>query len=438
MVLFMQKIINIAFMRSALGAMIILFTTSLSSFADIKGNNKFYQEFVSIFEYVDANYVEEPEKQKMIDSAIQGMLHTLDPHSSYLVDEECEELWNRTKGQFGGIGVEVTYDNGLIFVITPIDDLPASKAGIKAGDYITTVGDKNVRDLGFNKAIKELRGEPGTKVKLKVYTKGDPDTREVELTRDLVKIDPVKSELDNNIAYVRIVTFNESTVSELHKHMKKLIDSAKANKTPIAGILLDLRNNPGGLIDQVVGASEYFIESGVIVTTQGRDGLNKATFTASKTSPKAPKVPIVVLINGGSASGSEILAGAIQDHKCGIVLGTQSFGKGSVQDVIKVNDRAAIKLTIAKYYTPNGRSIQSKGITPDIVVEYQEPVKPTENNELQYIAEKDLKNHLKNPEEDKKEAEDKPAFVPSEKYKTDNQYSRGIDLIRGLAIVNSK
>ena len=407
-------------------------------------NYKYYQQFRGIFDFVEQEYVEEPDKQKMLDSAIQGMLRTLDPHSSYLVDEDFKDLWERTKGEFGGIGVEVIFDNNFINVISPIDDLPAARAGIKAGDYIVAIEGESVQTLGYNKSVKKLRGEPGTNVKIGVYTQGDSDIREVNITREIVKIKPVKTELDNDIAYVRIVSFNEATVKDLRKGFNKLERKAKTEKTAINGIVLDLRNNPGGIIEEAVGVTEFFIDEGIVVTTKGRTGRSHATFSASANKPKAPGVPLVVLINGGSASGSEIVAGAIRDYKRGILLGTKSFGKGSVQDFIKLSDRSGIKLTSSKYYTPNGKSIQGEGITPDLIVKQIDIGKKNkETNELSFISESLLQNHLTNSDtsdsgdSDSEDNAVEKTFTASERYTSDYQYSRAIDLLRGINIANS-
>jgi carboxyl-terminal processing protease len=262
------------------------------------------------------------------------MLTSLDPHSYYFTDDELQEFINQTEGQFGGIGVEIIYEGGAIKIISPIDDLPAYKAGIKAGDYIISVEGKLIKNLGVNKAIKNMRGEPGTKVKIEILREGMKTPQELELTREIVKIKAVKFKNDDNIAYVRISTFNENTISELKKAFNEL------NKTNpnLDGIILDLRNNPGGLLDQAIKVTEYFIESGTIVYTKGRHPSNNSTFSANVFAQKAPKINMAVLINSGSASASEIVAGALQDYRRAIILGTKSFGKGSVQIFFKLNE----------------------------------------------------------------------------------------------------
>jgi carboxyl-terminal processing protease len=427
-------------------------------------NRDYYKQFQEVFELVQKNYVEEPDNQKMIDAAINGMLSSLDPHSGYYTDDELEDFINQTKGEFGGIGVEVMYDNGAIKVISPIDDLPADKAGIKAGDYIVGVNDELVSTIGFTKSVKEMRGEPGTKVTLTVIKEDEIKPREVELTREIVKIIPVKSHMEEGgIAYIRIVTFNEHTIGELKKAVNRLESSSKQ----IKGIILDLRNNPGGLLPQAVAVSEYFIDSGTIVTTKGRQEVDRRVFTATKFSTKAPKVPMVVIVNAGSASASEIVAGALQDYKRAIIVGTPSFGKGSVQTFSEVNSRAAIKLTTARYYTPNERSIQAEGIIPDITVEQAKVEYPNHKSDEKRFSEASLRNYLKNDKKlnadktapkqdsnkenklldktvnsDKKLSENKAKkyenYNYSEQYKNDYQFAKAYDIVRGLILIQKK
>ncbi|UCM85657.1 MAG: S41 family peptidase [Rickettsia endosymbiont of Culicoides impunctatus] len=423
----------------------------------------YLKQFQEVFERINKDYVQEPEKQKMTDAAIEGMLTSLDPHSSYFTDEYLKDFLNETKGEFGGIGVQVQYDNGAIKVISPIDDLAAYKAGIKAGDYIVGVNDESVSTLGFHKSVKEMRGEPGTKVKLLVITEGESKPKEIELIREIVTITPVKAHLErNNIAYIRIGTFNEHTIEELKKSMKTLKDGSKNN---IEGIILDLRNNPGGLLEQAVAVSEYFIDSGVIVTTKGRTKNSNSVFNSNKSAEKAPLVPMIVLINVGSASAAEIVAGSLQDHKRAIILGTKSFGKGSVQSFSVISPRAAVKLTTAKYYTPNDRSIQAEGIEPDIFVEMVKVEYPETKMIDGRFSEASLKNYLKNDNkknDDKKvdstnkdkepikkaddttKDKDKTKTTESKNtldqlsdlYKKDYQFARAYDLIMGLILTN--
>lgn len=399
-------------------------------------DEEYYKQFRELFEFIDKNYVQIPDKQKMINEAINGMLSALDPHSNYFTDEDLDDLLTFTKGEFGGIGVEILYDKGAFKVISSIDDLPAYKAGIKSGDYIVGVNGELVSSLGHNKGVKEMRGKPGTKVKLLIIKEGETKPQEVDLTREIVKINPVKAHLEkNNIAYIRIITFNELTASELKLAMTKLKKEADNN---IKGIILDLRNNVGGILDQAVAVSEYFIDSGLIVTTTGRASSNSIKIEANTFVPKAPKVPIVTLINGSSASASEIVAGALQDHKRALLIGTKSFGKGSVQSLSYIHSGAAVKLTTAKYYTPSGRSIQATGIEPDIIIEPAKVEFPDSKKLELKFSESSLKNYIKhdvsndNKEETKSVGNNNNEL--SKLYKEDYQFARAYDVISALII----
>ncbi|MGI4776102.1 MAG: S41 family peptidase [Janthinobacterium lividum] len=473
---------------------LILLSTSLLianiAWANEQSDQVYLKQFQEAFERVKRDYVHIPDRQKMVDGAINGMLSSLDPHSSYFVDEDLEDFVSHTRGEFGGIGVEVIFENGAVKIISPIDDLPAYRAGIEAGDYIVGVNDELVSNLGYNKAVKEMRGDVGAKVKLLVIKETENKPREVELIREIVTIKPIKTILeDGDIAYVRIATFNEHTMSELEKAFKKLQTETK-DKAGIKGIILDLRNNPGGLLDQAVAVSEFFIDSGIIVTTKGRNSSNNSMLKVTKFQPKAPLVPIIALINGGSASAAEIVAGALQDHKRALIVGTTSFGKGSVQTFLPTNLRkaAAIKLTTAKYYTPSGRSIQADGINPDIIIEPAKVEYLDKKKEEKRFSEASLKNHLKNEgliekeksnsrgdkeinkskdnkyrneltedkekksdkilkinkddssEDDKKEKKkvNNEEWTFSELYMKDYQYARAYDLIRGLIIAKNQ
>jgi carboxyl-terminal processing protease len=430
--------------KNKIATILLTFLVNCTTLAQ-NDNLNYTKEFNTIFEKVSKEYVEEVDKQKMTDSAINGMLTSLDPHSYYFTDDELQDFISQTEGQFGGIGVEIMYEDGAIKIISPIDDLPADKAGIKAGDYIISVEDELVKILGFNKAVKKMRGEPGTKVKLKIAREGLNLPMDLELIREIVKIKAVKFKNDNNIAYVRISTFNENTIDELKKAFNEL-----TQKTKLEGIILDLRNNPGGLMDQAIKVTEYFIESGTIVSTKGRNASNNSTFLANIFSDKAPKINTVVLINSGSASASEIVAGALQDHKRAIILGTKSFGKSSVQTFVKLNERSGMKLTTAKYYTPKERCIQAEGIEPDIKVESAKVEYSNPEDEDKKFFEKSYQNHLKGSKETKKEQSDE-ALEKSKKteskskdtkeelsdlYKKDYQYARAFDLLKSLNIIS--
>lgn len=423
--------------------LLVLFSFSIADATGHVSNEKYYKKFQYVFDKVAKEYVEDqtPEqKEKMLDAALSGMLSSLDPHSSYFTSEDFEDLLQSTKGEFGGIGVEITYESGAIKVISPIDDLPAYKAGIKSGDYIISVDEEMVSNLGFYKAVKAMRGVPGTKVKLGVLTEGDNQTRELQLIRDIVKIKAVKFKLDGDVAYIRIVTFNEQTMLELKKAMAEILATSK---NPIKGIVLDLRNNPGGLLKQANEVSDYFLDSGLIVSTKGRS-MSDSTFMVNRFTAKAPKVPVVVLINAGSASASEIVAGALQDHKRAIILGTKSFGKGSVQTLMELGNNSGMKLTTAQYYTPSGRSIQAEGITPDIFVE-QAKIEYPKKDDSKKFSEASLKNHLKSDKEKEKKEEltvlvksKHDPMVASDMYKEDYQYSKAYDLIIGISIMQEE
>jgi carboxyl-terminal processing protease len=320
--------------------------------------------FGTVFERVRADYVEEVTDEKLVEAAINGMLSHLDPHSSYLDAKAYRDMQVQTRGEFGGLGIEVTMENGLVKVVSPIDDTPAARAGVKPGDYITHIDGTQVLGLSLAEAVEKMRGRVGTKIKITVR-RPDVEPLELTLTRDVIKIQSVRSRIEGDIGYIRVTSFNERAdvgVKQALETFKK--DLGKRLK----GVILDLRNNPGGLLDQAVGISDIFLDKGEIVSTRGRNPDSAQRWNAKK-GDLADGLPMVVLINGGSASASEIVAGALQDHRRAILLGTRSFGKGSVQTIIPLAGHGAMRLTTARYYTPSGVSIQAKGIEPDIVVE---------------------------------------------------------------------
>ena len=345
--------------------------------------------FGEVMERAKLNYVEEVSDKKLIESAINGMLTSLDPHSSYLDADSFNYMSEQTKGKFGGLGIEVTMDNGLVKVVSPIDDTPAAKAGIKAGDYITNINGETVVGMSLNDAVSKMRGKVGEKVKLSIRR---VNSKPIELTikRQEIKIQSVKNEIkEDSIVYIRISSFTE----DVDKSVSEAITKAKKKlKNKLLGIVIDVRNNPGGLLDQAVDVSDLFLEKGEIVSTRSRNEADTVKYMANE-GDIAKGLPIVVIINEGSASASEILAGALQDHHRAIILGEKSFGKGSVQTVIPLRDYGAMRLTTARYYTPSGRSIQAKGIEPDV------EVKPAKIEELESyalnISEADLNNALK-------------------------------------------
>ncbi len=395
--------------------------------------------FGDVFERVRADYVEEVTDQKLIELAIQGMLSSLDPHSSYLNADSFRDMRVQTKGEFGGLGIEVTMENGLVKVVSPIDDTPAFRAGIEAGDLITHLDSKPVQGLSLNDAVDMMRGPVNSAIKLTIRRAGR-EAFDVAITRDVIKITSVRGRAEGSAAYVRITTFNEQTAPGLEAQLKKRGEEFGDEMT---GIVLDLRNNPGGLLDQAIAVSDAFLDQGEIVSTRGRDPNNAQRYNA-RSGDLAKGLPIVVLINGGSASASEIVAGALQDHRRAIIMGTTSFGKGSVQTIIPVSGSGAMRLTTARYYTPSGRSIQGTGITPDIEVE-QAKVEALDARAR--TKESDLRGALDVPQG---AGQATPGETPAEggapatgaetqpTQPQDYQLARALDLLRGLALVRER
>ena len=404
--------------------LILSFSTSVYS-DEKKEVYKYLNLFGEAFEKIKNNYVEEVTVKKLIESAIDGMLNSLDPHSSYLNTDELDELRVQTKGEFGGLGIEVTLENGLVKVISPIDDTPAERAGVKSGDLITHLDDEPVLGMTLSEAVSIMRGKVGSKIKLRV-SRNEVESLDIEITRAIIELKAVKSRLEDNIGYIRVSSFNQKVDQEIIKAIKSF-DKQKESK--IVGYVLDLRNNPGGLLDQAVNVTDIFLEKGEIVSTRGRKKSEGNRYNAVK-NDLTNGLPLVVLINQGSASASEIVAGALQDHKRAIIMGTKSFGKGSVQTIIPSGENVAIKLTTARYYTPLGRSIQQTGIDPDILVEQAELKKIDQISNRQ---ESDLRGSIKNEQavkedENKEKSDDKPSFE-------DYQLSRALDLISAISIL---
>jgi len=362
--------------------------------------------FGEVFERVRQDYVEKPDEGAMIESAINGMLSSLDPHSSYMPPKDYRDMQVQTRGEFGGLGIEVTMENGVIKVVSPIDDTPAAKAGLQANDLITHLDNEQIVGLTLQQAVDKMRGPVNTPITLTIVRKGKDEPFDVKVVRDVIHINAVKSRAEKDIAYIKVSTFNEQTHANLVKAMEQL-------KTQIGGDLkgyvIDLRNNPGGLLDQAIAVSDDFLDRGAIVLTKGRDNAETQRAQARPGDMSDGK-PVVILINGGSASASEIVAGALQDHKRATVIGTRSFGKGSVQTIIPLgNNEGAIRLTTARYYTPSNRSIQAKGIDPDVVVEQELPDELKGKGPERPRGEASLRGHLRGEEAAKKAAEDKAA-----------------------------
>lgn len=397
-----------------------------------KSHSETYRQlnlFGDVFERVSSQYVEEVEDKELIENAVNGMLTSLDPHSAYLNEESFHDMQISTKGAFGGLGIEVTMENGFVKVVSPIDDTPAFRAGIKAGDYITHIDEEAVLGMNLSDAVDRMRGKVGTDIELVIRREDADGPLDFTITRDIIKIRSVRHRIEDNVGYLRITTFNQNTETGL----KKAIDEIKeelGNK--LIGFVLDMRNNPGGLLDQAIFVADAFLDKGEIVSTRGRHEKDTKRDNATP-GDLASGLPIAVLINGGSASASEIVAGALQDHKRAIVLGTQSFGKGSVQTVIPLPGYGAMRLTTARYYTPSGRSIQAKGIEPDIIVE---PAK-IETFKVSRVKESDLRGALDKKEEKekkKKDKKDKDDKKEEEEEIQDYQLSRAIDLLNGLSL----
>ena len=375
-------------------------------------------------EKIKTDYVEHVDNKEIVESAIIGILSSLDPHSSFLNAKSLEDMKVQTKGEFGGLGIEVTMENGFVKVISPIDNTPAYKAGIKAGDYITHLDKKSVIGLSLNEAVSKMRGAVGSKLEVTVGRK-DMEPFDVTIKRDIIKITSVRSRLEKDVGYLRITTFSEQTMKSAVESIKKL----KKNKN-LKVYVLDLRNNPGGLLEQAVAISNLFLEKGEIVSTRGRDSENPEIYKA-KPGDIINGLPLVVLINSGSASASEIVAGALQDHKRAIILGTKSFGKGSVQTIIPVHPFGALRMTTAKYFTPSGKSIQKKGIAPDIVVEQAKVEKIDRRNGSR---ESDLKGALDNPVNNLKKKNNENLNKEAREALDDFQLSRALDLVRGISL----
>lgn len=392
--------------------------------------------FTDVLAIVKKSYVEEVDTKKLIYGAINGMLASLDPHSSFMPPDTYKEMKIDTKGSFGGLGIEITIKDGILTVISPIEDTPAFRAGIKSGDQILKIEDRFTKDLSIMDAVKRMRGPKGTKVTLTIMREGFEKPKEFILVRDIIQVKSVRFKtLDNGFGYIRIAQFQEKTDDDLVRALKTLKEE---NGGSLLGLVLDLRNDPGGLLDQAVKVADHFVEDGLIVYTEGREKDSKMKFTARK-GGKEPNYPIVILINSGSASASEIVAGALQDHKRAVIMGTQSFGKGSVQTIIPLSDESGLRLTTARYFTPSGRSIQAKGITPDIVVEKAE-IQSTEKKDGMHIREKDLENHFEAEEkvktEEKPQGKEKlPAYKTDEQLKSDYQILRALDLLKGWDIL---
>jgi carboxyl-terminal processing protease len=428
---------RIALFIAAISVMAVFVGVSVQHRSTAQAANDYesIELFTDVLSIVKKSYVEDVDTKKLIYGAINGMLSSLDPHSSFMPPDMYKEMKIETKGAFGGLGIEISIKDGLLTVISPIEDTPAYKAGIKAGDQILKIDSKFTKDLSVMEAVKRMRGTKGTKVILTIMREGFEKPKEFPLTRDVIQVKSVKFKtLDDGFGYIRIAQFQEKTDDDLSAAFESL---KKGNGGKLRGLVLDLRNDPGGLLDQAVRVADHFLEEGkLIVYTEGREKDAKMRFTARK-GDKEPAYPVVILINSGSASASEIVAGALQDHNRAVIMGTQSFGKGSVQTIIPLSDNSGLRLTTARYFTPSGRSIQAKGIAPDIIVERIE-LTTNEKKEGMLIREKDLENHFetgeKEPVEEKK-VEKIPPYKLDEQIRSDYQILRALDLLKGWDIL---
>jgi len=415
------------------------------------------EAFSNVLNLVQENYVEEVDSQKAIEGAIKGMLNTLDPHSSYMKPDDFKELQVETQGSFTGIGIEITMKDNILTVVSPIEGTPAFAKGLKAGDKIVKIGEEQTQDMSLMEAVKRLRGPKGSEVTISIHRKGWSDIKEITLVRDIIPIHSVKSKLlEPGYPYIRIINFQAQTTADFKKAFADLEKQGK-----IKGLIVDLRNNPGGLLDQSVKIADIFIDEGVIVSTKGRIKEQNSVFYAHDNNPKYT-FPLVVLVNEGSASASEIVAGALQDHKKAVIIGAQTFGKGSVQTIIPMDSGAGLRLTTARYYTPSGRSIQATGITPDIIVPSptslsveNDDKEDEQDKKPKYLREKDLKHHIGNGlKEDVTQKEEKPkpeekskakVKAPTSKEKSepedlskDQQLNTALTLLKGLNVFGKK
>ena len=385
------------------------------------------ETFTNILAIVRKNYVDEVNTKELMTGAINGMLNSMDPHSGYLTPELYKELQMDTQGRFGGLGIEITVRNGMLTVVSPIEDTPAFRAGIKAGDQILKIDDEFTKDMNLMQAVKKMRGLKGSKLNLSIKREGVPDLLNFSIVRDTIRVQSVRSRvLEEGYAYIRLAQFQERSDRDLQKAIEKL----SSEKGGVKGLVLDLRNNPGGLLTQAVRVADLFLDSGMIVYTEGRLENQKQKYFARKEGSWT-EFPMVVLVNGGSASASEIVAGALQDHKRAVILGTKTFGKGSVQTILPLDDNSALRLTTARYFTPKGRSIQATGIVPDIVLE-NVPVQEVRAEEKKRLGlrEENLPGHLQNQQE-QKEKEKQAQQEKEESVENDGQLKRALELLKG-------
>lgn len=409
----------------------LLFTLTIAPGPTQASKDEHFQalkRFSQVLDMVESSYVEPVTRKELIDNSIKGMIEELDPHSTFLTPDDYKNMQEQTSGKFSGIGIEISMDQGRLMVVAPIEDTPADKAGLLAGDIILEIDGESTQDMSLMDAVKRIRGEKGTPISLLVLHKSDNKPVEVTIVRGTIPVHSVKTQsLEDGYLYLRLTGFKDSTTKDMRKEIKEY-----QKKHTLKGVVLDLRNNPGGLLGQAVSVADTFIEDGTLVYIQGKSVRSRKDFYAKKNSNEI-KVPIVALINAGSASASEIVAGALQDHKRGLVVGEPSFGKGSVQTIIPMADGSGIKLTTALYYTPNGRSIQAEGIEPDILVPFVMPPSDEDRSirDRMTVREKDLSRHLENGDKADK-GTDEDAEKAKERLERDNQLRMALELVKSL------
>jgi carboxyl-terminal processing protease len=445
----MKKMLMAVLVGTAAGALVTTQVAGPLVAQEARSQSSVYQQldlFGDIFERIRSDYVEDVDDQKLIEAAINGMLTSLDPHSSYLSPDDASDMQVQTRGEFGGLGIEVTQEEGFVKVVSPMDDTPAAAAGIEAGDFITHVDGQSVLGLTLDEAVEMMRGPVGSEIIITVVREGVTDPFDVSIIRDTIKLTAVRSRLEGDTVVLRVTTFNDQTYANLEEGLKTAVEEAGGIEN-VNGVVLDLRNNPGGLLTQAIKVSDAFLDAGEIVSTRGRDPQQGERFNATQ-GDLAQAKPMVVLINGGSASASEIVAGALQDHRRAIVIGERSFGKGSVQTVIPLRGDGAMRLTTARYYTPSGRSIQALGVSPDIVVAQPRPdpaaAEATQEEEAPASAaarerfESDLRGSLENDslsDDERRQIEEEraKAEAAAELREEDYQLAYAIDILKGLS-----
>ena len=431
------------YLNKSLTKILICLLFSTTTIFSAENDNKVYEQlnvFGEAFDRINEMYVEEVDVERLIQSAINGMLNSLDPHSGFLPPRSYEDMQIDTKGSFGGLGIEVTQEEGFVKVVSPMDDTPAFRAGVEAGDYITHIDGEPILGLSLSEAVEKMRGPVGEKIVITIVRVSEDEPFDVTIVRDTIKLVAARVRYEDNVVIMRVSTFNEQTIPNLKDGVKKVLKENNGMRN-VNGFILDLRNNPGGLLSEAVSVSDLFLNEGEIVSTRGRTDSDMDRFIASK-GDLAEGLPLIVLINGGSASASEIVAGALQDHSRAILVGTKTFGKGSVQTVVPLVGDVAMRLTTARYFTPSGRSIQAMGVSPDIIVEPQPPVSKEDLEEMKQgrerLKEIDLRGALSNENltDDEKnliETERERREIIAERRRNDFQLAHALDLIKGLS-----